>query len=87
MVKFISKKFDLDDNISKNILDEIFNHITEKLAANRRIEIRNFGSFQITRKKNNLNWINKYSLCKQDHYNVINFKMSKSIHQKLNKIK
>jgi nucleoid DNA-binding protein len=84
LINSISDRFCIDKKIAKEITETLFDYMIEKLSKKERIEIRNFGSFQVKEKKNNLNWINKYSLCNQDFYNVLNYKMSNTIYLKLN---
>jgi nucleoid DNA-binding protein len=84
LIKSISDQFGIDPKISKEITETLFDYMIERLSEKERVEIRGFGSFQVKVKKNNLNWINKYSLCKQDFYNVLNYKMSNTIYLKLN---
>jgi integration host factor subunit beta len=83
LIKIIASKYNLSEKDSKEIINILFDYITIKLSEKDRIEIRNFGIFTLKSKKNNLNWTNKYSLCKQDFYNVINYKMSKNLYLKL----
>ncbi len=86
IINNIANKYNLSIADSKEIITIIFEYLSQKLSEKERIEIRNFGVFTINIKKNNLNWKNKYSLCQQNVYSVINYKMSKNIHLKLNSI-
>ena len=80
----LARKYDISTTLSQDLIKEIFNFITEKLEKNLRTELRYFGSFSIRRKKNNLNWKNKYNLCNQGSYNIVYFKPSIKLYQRLN---
>jgi nucleoid DNA-binding protein len=84
LINSIANKYNLSIADSKEIITIIFEYLSQKLSEKERIEIRSFGVFTMNVKKNNLNWKNKYSLCQQSVYNVINYKMSNNIHLKLN---
>jgi nucleoid DNA-binding protein len=86
IVASIANRFDISSKDSKEIIETLFEYLVEKLSEKKRIEIRNFGSMVVKSKKNNLNWVNKYSLCKQNSYNVLNYKMSNTVHLKLNSL-
>lgn len=80
----LARKYDITTHLSQELIKAIFHFITEKLEKNIRTELRYFGSFSITAKKNNLNWTNKYSLCNQKSYNIVYFKPSTTLYQRLN---
>ncbi len=86
LINVIASKHQITQSDSKEIIEIMFEYLKEKISEKQRVEIRNFGVFSMKDKKNNLNWINKHSLCNKDCYNVINYKMSHNLHLKLNKI-
>ena len=83
LINLIASQYKIDQQDSKQVIEKLFEYLSENLSNKERIEIRKFGTLNVTTKKNNLNWINKYSLCKQDHYNIINYKMSSNLQKKL----
>jgi nucleoid DNA-binding protein len=85
LVNIIANRHNITELDSKKIIEIIFEYLANQLSKKERIEIRNFGSFVVKSKKINLNWINKHSLCNKDFYNVINYKISSTLHLKLNK--
>jgi nucleoid DNA-binding protein len=87
LINLIANQYNLEQRDSKQIIEKLFEYLIQSLSDKERIEIRNFGTLSVKSKKNNLNWVNKYSLCKQEHYNILNYKMSSTLQKKLFNIK
>lgn len=95
----MANRQDLIDRIAKNydelpvkdvevIVAKTFEYLVDQLAANNRIEIRNFGSFSIrNRKFSTKSLLNKQTNmpAKIENIRVIYYRMGKKVIEKLNK--
>ena len=86
IAKLINKKFSLSIKYSERLINDIFNLITDEAIKFRKVKVKDFGVFKLSKKNSREGRNPKTS----EYYeiksrNILNFKTSKKLNNKLNK--